>query len=416
VVGALGESPEEGSEVPEADLSMELQDQLKRALGEYQTQCTKRENSILTAEFSEKLGKTVSDIELLRDKFAEAAVQEIVTTLKSFDPDISKDKLSNDVQSILHADSVVGHLNSQFKGTLRKYVPRCRTEWFADDIEGHLAAKRSKLRLAKEKLCKVVSVVSTQVLTLAMDPTVRVTLLTGSSGALVVGACGGVMGLTSGAAAGTLIGVVPALCTFGLSIPVGATVGGSLGSCAGAVAGATTGMLGAGSCGGLVYTYRVEIRGGMLFIKDRGVAGVSKAKAKALETSSYVRVTATDALVGGRQRSAELARVARLAGAKAFDVASDRAVQASAASAAGGAVLGGTGGGAAGLVAGGVMGAACGVLPAVFTFGLSIPIGAAVGSGAGLCIGVTAGTTTGLVGGGLAGYGAYVHTTSKGER
>merc|ERR1719436_1721799 len=70
--------------------------------------------------------------------------------------------------------------------------------------------------------------------------------------------------------------------------------------------------------------------------------------------------------------------------AKTVEIASNKAVQVTAASAAGGAVTLGTAGGITGLATGGTLGAAIGLVPALFTFGLSIPIGAATGGGCGL--------------------------------
>lgn len=97
------------------------------------------------------------------------------------------------------------------------------------------------------------------------------------------------------------------------------------------------------------------------------------------------------------------------AGTRAREIASDPAVQTSAASAAGGAAAMGTTGAAAGFIGGGAVGAAMGVPAAFFTFGMSIPLGAAVGSAAGLFTGAAVGGGVGLVGGGAAGYGAYTN-------
>lgn len=111
---------------------------------------------------------------------------------------------------------------------------------------------------------------------------------------------------------------------------------------------------------------------------EKAVQATTVAKAKAVEVSSAAR-----------------------------DAAADPRVQCTAASAAGGAVAVGATGGATGLAAGSAIGAAVGVVPALFTFGLSIPIGAAIGGGAGLVMGTAVGSTVGAVGGGAAGYKAY---------
>lgn len=422
----MRESPEEMLEVPEADLSMEVQEQLKGCLTEHDCSRAKEETKIMRSDYSSEwpddVGRTVSEIERAREKYAELGIMEMVGILQSFDPDISKEKLSSDIHSILHADSVVGHLNSQFKGTLRKYVPRDRNEWLAEDIERHIAAMRSQLRKLRERLGRALCLIKAQTRTLASDPTACVVLLSGGGGAVVLGAFGSIFGLTGGTATGALIGLGPAPLTFGLSIPTGAAVGGSVGACTGTVIGTTAGFFGGSFAGGVSYVYRVEIKDGLVYLKRMGFRSAAGARTKALETTNYLKISAIDAAdsakqqagagmrcaVGGaRSAGSAAAGATRVAASKASRLAQDRAVQASAASAVGGAVVVGTGGGVAGLTLGGVVGAACGVLPALFTFGLSIPVGAAVGSGAGFCIGVTAGSTAGLVGGGAAGYGAY---------
>merc|ERR1711874_602781 len=54
-------------------------------------------------------------------------------------------------------------------------------------------------------------------------------------------------------------GVVPALFTFGLSIPVFAVVGGGAGLCVGTAVGGATGSVGGGAVGYGVYGKRAEI-------------------------------------------------------------------------------------------------------------------------------------------------------------
>lgn len=422
MAAALRESPEESPEVPEADLSMEVQAQLRGCLAGHQCCCAKDETKIMRQEWPDDVGRTVSEIERAREKYSEIAIMEMVRILQTFDPDISKDKLSSEIHSILHADSVVGHLNSQFKGSLRKYVPRDRKEWLVEDIERHMAAKRSQLRKLKERLRRALTLIKAQGVTLASDPTACIVLLSGGGGAVIMGACGSVLGLSGGTATGALMGLAPAPLTFGLSVPIGAAVGGSVGACTGTVIGTTSGFFSGSIGGGLVYAYRVEIKDGVVYLKRLGVRSVVNTARAALDTATCVSVGAIDAADSARQHAVAGLRCAasgassagtaavsttRLAASKALEVAQDRAFQASAVSAVGGAAVVGTGGCVAGLTVGGAVGAACGVVPALFTFGLSIPVGAAVGSGAGFCIGVTAGSTAGFAGGGAAGYGAY---------
>merc|ERR1719433_280497 len=78
------------------------------------------------------------------------------------------------------------------------------------------------------------SAVKTKVIAAAQDPGVQ----GGVIGAIVVGDVGGFMGFM----AGGMIGLVPAVFTFGLSIPICAVVGGGVGHVTGAVAGGVTGV------------------------------------------------------------------------------------------------------------------------------------------------------------------------------
>merc|ERR1712187_132000 len=67
---------------------------------------------------------------------------------------------------------------------------------------------------------------------------------------------GGSTGLATGATIGAAVGVVPAIFTLGLSIPVGAAIGGSIGAATGGSIGfGTGGVLGYG-----IFTKRREIK------------------------------------------------------------------------------------------------------------------------------------------------------------
>lgn len=83
----------------------------------------------------------------------------------------------------------------------------------------------------------------------------KVTAATTTAGAAAGGGAGAIIGTTAGAA----LGLIPALFTFGLSLPVGAVVGG----CVGTAAGTTAGAAGGGAIGYGGYTYKKEIRSGV---------------------------------------------------------------------------------------------------------------------------------------------------------
>lgn len=64
-----------------------------------------------------------------------------------------------------------------------------------------------------------------------------------AGGAVILGGTGGAAGLTVGGALGALCGAVPAIFTFGLSIPAGAALAGGAGLCVGTAIGGATGLV-----------------------------------------------------------------------------------------------------------------------------------------------------------------------------
>lgn len=86
----------------------------------------------------------------------------------------------------------------------------------------------------------------------------RVTAVSAAGGAVTVGTGGAAVGCATGGAIGAAVGLVPALFTFGLSIPVGAAIGGGAGLCVGATAGGTVGAVGGGAAGYKIHGYRTS--------------------------------------------------------------------------------------------------------------------------------------------------------------
>merc|ERR1711998_640144 len=106
-----------------------------------------------------------------------------------------------------------------------------------------------------------------------------------AAGAVVCGGAGAVVGTTAGAA----LGLIPALFTFGLSIPVGAVIGGCVGTTTGTAAGATGGgVIGYGG-----YTYRKEIRTGaettVAKVKEQTASAKSSVSASILKVSDSIK-------------------------------------------------------------------------------------------------------------------------------
>merc|ERR1711953_1598047 len=79
---------------------------------------------------------------------------------------------------------------------------------------------------------------------------------TASIGAVTVGTGSAAGGAIVGGIAGGALGLIPAIFTFGLSIPIGATVGAAVGGTTGAVGGGTTVFVGGGALGYFAYLRR----------------------------------------------------------------------------------------------------------------------------------------------------------------
>jgi len=246
------------------------------------------------------------------------------------------------------------------------------------------------------------------------DPQFQTCTILTAGGTITIGAIGGAFGLAVGTVTGSAAGFVPALFTFGLSIPVGGALGGGMGLCTGAAAGSGMGAVtGFGS-----YRYRVEIRNGVIYVKTTAQDVVESGKKKTLALVDCTKSKASEAVTTAktkadklaqrtRQCTKEAADFAKVKVGEAVDFATGTKTGVACSAATVGAVAGCVGGGTAGSVAGG----AVGLVPALFTFGLSIPVGAAVG----LCLGAAAGGTAGAVGGGSAGYGGYAYRKEIGE-
>merc|ERR1712039_449626 len=97
------------------------------------------------------------------------------------------------------------------------------------------------------------------------------------------GTAGGVTGLATGGTIGAAIGLVPALFTFGLSIPIGAAIGSGCG------------LVGGGAVGYGAFTKRDEIKTGLAAAKTKVMDGAGYVKDKGRTSVDYVRAR----IVGG---------------------------------------------------------------------------------------------------------------------
>lgn len=267
------------------------------------------------------------------------------------------------------------------------------------------------LKVQADAMLAVAKQLQARLAVIVKDPQFKIVSGSAGAGALTLGTMGGAGGLVAGSATGFAVGIVPALFTFGLSMPTCAAIGGSLGMGVGAVTGAGSGLVVGGVSGKVAYAYRVEIKNGVVKVKAKVMDITSQTRMKAKAQAGKARAALLDCVESVNKRKAKAIDSVKGKAAKALELAkstaSEKSVQVSAASAATGAVALGATGGAAGLATGTVVGAAVGVVPALFTFGLSIPIGAMVGGGSGLCIGAATGGSAGFAVGGAAGYAGY---------
>jgi hypothetical protein len=97
-------------------------------------------------------------------------------------------------------------------------------------------------------------------LKLARNPTFQVSTASAGAGTVVGAVTGGATGTVVGGVAGAAAGTVPAIFTFGLSIPFTASIGSGIGLFIGCVSGATFGAVAGGASGYAGFTYRKEIR------------------------------------------------------------------------------------------------------------------------------------------------------------
>lgn len=89
-----------------------------------------------------------------------------------------------------------------------------------------------------------------------VSPTAKVTAASAAGGAVAVGVGGGCVGFVGGGLAGAACGVVPAIFTLGLSIPIGFLLGGGAGAVTGTAVGGSVGFVGGGTLGYSIYSNR----------------------------------------------------------------------------------------------------------------------------------------------------------------
>jgi hypothetical protein len=103
------------------------------------------------------------------------------------------------------------------------------------------------------------AVITSSAKQVAADERFQATAKSAAGGAFALGATGGGAGLLAGGTVGVAIGILPAIFTFGLSIPICGVVGSGAGLCIGTAAGSTVGFLGGGAAGYGLKSHGVDI-------------------------------------------------------------------------------------------------------------------------------------------------------------
>merc|ERR1711870_166818 len=119
------------------------------------------------------------------------------------------------------------------------------------------------METVKDHLCSRAVAVADGVKNAVNDRGVQATAAGSVSGSAALAASGGATGLATGTMVGAACGLIPAVFTFGLSIPIGAAIGGSTGLVAGSVAGGAVGLVGGGVAGRTAHKHREHIGDGV---------------------------------------------------------------------------------------------------------------------------------------------------------
>eukprot|EP00438_Fugacium_kawagutii_P019604 Skav232777 [mRNA] locus=scaffold614:133389:139205:- [translate_table: standard] len=138
--------------------------------------------------------------------------------------------------------------------------------------EAHEKAKMT-IALAKEKTGTAATMAKTkagELLTLATTTRAGASSAMALFGSTVGSTCGGICGAVAGGA----VGMVPAIFTFGLSIPIGAGIG----LVAGAATGGGAGAVGGGAIGFAGITYQEEIKRSADYLRKKSMDSAEQVK------------------------------------------------------------------------------------------------------------------------------------------
>jgi len=125
------------------------------------------------------------------------------------------------------------------------------------------SAKTSATALANDttKLANAkVAILLTGARNTVADDRFKTTAGSAVAGAAALGTTGGATGFVAGGAFGAALGIVPAMFTFGLSIPIGAALGSGAGFCVGTATGTAVGFIGGGATAHGLQTHKAKIQ------------------------------------------------------------------------------------------------------------------------------------------------------------
>jgi len=170
-----------------------------------------------------------------------------------------------------------------------------RAEGTVKGAKAHLAAGKAKALQTVDTAKVKASEARDKAQAFAQDGHVRATAVGMAGGVTTLGSTGAATGLCAGTVVGAAVGVVPALFTFGLSIPVGAALGGGAGLFMGTAVGATAGALSGGAAGYGAYAKRGEIQELRTKTISRISSGVDVVKGKAAASADFIKDKASAA-------------------------------------------------------------------------------------------------------------------------
>lgn len=146
---------------------------------------------------------------------------------------------------------------------------------------------------------------------LASDQKVQIAAVSAAGASVALGTTGGAMGVLIGSATGAAWGVIPALLTFGLSIPVCATVVGAAGLVTGTTAGGAVGLVGGGAVGyGAAALAGEDLRSRVQYVRGKASAALGRQPGTDVGSGAAIATVVGAGLVGGILTEAAAAEVA----------------------------------------------------------------------------------------------------------